>query len=413
MSAFSHPKPVVDVVLGLQLGDEAKGKAVSVLCAQNKYHACCRVSGGANAGHSVLAKATGQLVALHLLPSSVVNSPEVPLVIGASVLLDLPALNEELLAVHAATGAFPARILISERAILVQDKHKVEDRANVARIGSTGRGIGPASVDHVGRTGPHVFDLSPAELRAALPADCAVETFPTWPCAEESIRAHWGDVPADQPLVMIAECAQAAGLDLVHAYGYPNCTTTVTTSHAVCYSLGLPPTCTREVFGVFKPYLTSVGRHVVAQRWAGDEAALLQKAGHEFGATTGRPRDCHPISVPDLRDAAYLCGVTQLTLTKIDVLEALPAAGVPALRVVTGVQWAEGPRAGAINGHKATCSYSEVPIWTDGAVAGVAEWDQLPAGCQAFVRAIEALVGLPITIIGTGPADEATIALIS
>jgi len=426
----------VTIVIGSQWGDEGKGKVVDLLAPEVDIVA--RYQGGANAGHTIAwggdGGAPSQLFVLHLIPSGIFH-PGVTCVIGNGVVIDPVALMDEIRQVEALGFQVEGRLLISHTAHLIMPYHKRLDQArerwrDAEAIGTTGRGIGPAYVDKYARSGIRVVDLLDREnLRAQLVA--AMEE------KNAILKAVYGDdgVNVDEiadeyvafdrridPFVtdtsaylhraladgrrILAEGAQGALLDVDHGT-YPYVTSSHPTAGGCCTGLGVPPTSVDRVIGVTKAYSTRVGNGPFPTELLDDIGERLRAEGHEFGATTGRPRRCGWLDLVALRYTAAINGFSDLAITKLDVL-----AGLPELKVCTRYR---------VNGKESDRFPTDLPTLErvepiyetlpgfDGPLAGTGDVDALPGAAQDYLRFMSDFLKVPISMVSTGPRREETL----
>ena len=351
----------VDVVLGIQWGDEGKGRVVDLLA--KDYAIVARFGGGDNAGHSI--EVGDQKLALRIVPSGALV-PTAKLHIGAGTVVSLKGLLTELDAL-AAIGVDITRISISDRAQIVFPYHATLDAAaekarGGAALGTTGRGIGPAYIDRVGRTGVTFGDLrSPAiladKIRLAMlskaPLLAGAENVPREEdvvaetlTAAERLVPHVVDGVAfinealERGEDILAEGAQGTLLDITYG-SYPFVTSSSTIAGGACIGLGIGPGAVRSVTGIVKAYCTRVGSGPFPSELADDEAERLRAAGREFGVVTGRPRRCGWFDAVTARYAARVNGLDRLIVTKLDVLSGFENVGI-----VTGYRHADGSPAG-------------------------------------------------------------------
>jgi adenylosuccinate synthase len=415
------------VVVGLQWGDEGKGKAVDLL-ARDAHHAV-RFQGGNNAGHTLVVK--GEKVVLHLTPSGALH-PHITCVIGNGVVVDPEVLVGELDKLAASGRPLgPERMVVSSRAHAILPYHRVldgcrEEALGGQKIGTTRKGIGPVYEDKAARRGIRMAELCDPEalerrLEAVLPARNRMlrewyghegferDALLAWarPLAER-LRPHVRDTvrhlhaAMDRGESILLEGAQGTFLDVDHGT-YPFVTSSNTVAGNAAAGTGLGPRDIHAVVGIAKAYTTRVGAGPFPTEMAGELEAELRRLGGEFGATTGRPRRCGWFDVPLVRHACRLNGVTSICLTKLDVLETFDE-----LRICT--HYAEQP---SIPGKPEALDsvqpvYETLPGWSS-PIRGVQRWEDLPARCQAYVLRIEELVGVPVSILGTGPGREETI----
>jgi adenylosuccinate synthase len=332
----------VDVLLGLQWGDEGKGKIVD--CLANEYDIVARFQGGPNAGHTL--KFDGKKFVLHTIPSGIFRNNIIN-IIGSGVVIDPITLQREIENLNATQVHFDGRLLVSKKAHLIMPTHRLLDAASeaskgVAKIGSTLKGIGPTYMDKTGRNGLRVGDiLSPKfnEKYNALREKHLnlLQLFPTvaFDLAEQEAIWHQsldtlrkltlvdGEYYINNALAqgkrVLAEGAQGSMLD-VDFGTYPFVTSSNTLTSGVCSGLGIAPSKITEVIGVTKAYCTRVGSGPFPTELDNEVGEFIRQEGGEFGATTGRPRRCGWIDIPQLQYTIMLNGVTQLVMTKIDVL---------------------------------------------------------------------------------------------
>lgn len=421
----------VAVILGGHWGDEGKGKVVDLLADRFEYNV--RYGGGANAGHTVVNELGS--FALHQVPSGIFH-PGVRAVLASGVVVDPTALIEEVAELEG-RGVDLSSFYISERAHLVMPYHRALDLAQErmrlgARIGTTGKGMGPAYTDKAAREGLRVGDLLDpasflekvrrnAELACARlervynaqAPDCAemLEQVSRWPEAlgprirdvEHELRTAWH---RGSPILL--EGAQGALLDL-DVGTYPYVTSSQTGAAGALASAGLPPGAVGPVVAVMHAYMTRVGEGPFPTELHDEVGDSIRSAGSEFGTTTGRPRRCGWFDAVASRYAVEVNGATSLALTKLDVLD-----GLDPVRICVGYRI--GGRctdvfpARAEELAAAEPVYEDLPGWT-GPTSGARSWEDLPPGARRYVRRIEELMGAPASIISVGPARGQTFAL--
>jgi adenylosuccinate synthase len=412
------------VVVGLQWGDEGKGKVVDHLAAHARW--VVRFQGGNNAGHTLVVN--GEKVVLHVVPSGILQ-PGATCVVAGGVVIDPAVFCTELDGL-VARGVGLDRLRVSTEAFVILPSHRAvdaarEDALGAARIGTTRRGIGPAYEDKVARRGVRVGDLLDparldARLRALLPvhahamrgAGADPASLPSladtlaWaaplaarlrPLAADTVALLHGALERGEPILF--EGAQGTLLDLDHGT-YPFVTSSTTLAGGVCAGAGVGPRDIGQVVGVAKAYATRVGEGPFPTEIFDAAADHIRRVGAEFGSTTGRPRRCGWLDIPLLRHAVRLNGVSALALTKLDVL-----SGLPAVRLCVGHRGPDGQPCGAGRVAEAEPVYEELPGWAE-PVAGVTARDDLPAAARAYLARVEALVGVPIVLLGTGPRRE-------
>ena len=401
-------------VVGLQWGDEGKGKIVDLLAPKFKY--VVRFQGGNNAGHTLVVD--GKKVALHLIPSGALH-PEAHCVIGNGVVIDPKILCEELDALEAQEIHLSAsRFHISDRAHVILPTHRRLDSSSerslgLQKIGTTKRGIGPTYEDKIGRRGLRMGDfIDPARRLEQLNIIYArhqavlsgqfeqsalrIDELEAW-CAPlaERLQAFVKDSTALLHNAIRAgdnilfEGAQGTFLDVDHG-SYPFVTSSNTVAGAACTGAGVGPTHIQEVVGIAKAYLTRVGSGPFPTEIFEEEAERLRQLGGEFGATTGRPRRCGWLDIPLLQRACMLNGVTQLMITKLDVLSAYDQ-----IPICTHYDHDQ-PQYEYLSGWRSDISKCR-------------SWDELPEACKNYIIRIETLSEMRIALIGVGPEREAFI----
>ncbi|MGP3934149.1 adenylosuccinate synthase [Nonomuraea sp. KM88] len=417
------------VLVGAQWGDEGKGKATDLLGGDVDY--VVRYQGGNNAGHTVVIG--DQKYALHLLPTGIL-SPEVVPVIGNGVVIDPGVLLGEIDGL-AARGISAERLLISSNAHLIMPHHKALDKVTErylgkARIGTTGRGIGPAYGDKVARMGVRVQDLlDPGILakkievalteknqvltkvynRRGIDPAAVVEEYLSF---AERLKSHIADTSLvlskalDDDKFVLLEGGQGTLLDLDHGT-YPFVTSSSPTSGGACAGAGIPPNRLTKIIGILKAYTTRVGSGPFPTELTDDMGEWLRQTGGEFGVTTGRDRRCGWFDAVIARYATRINGVTDYFLTKLDVLSGLERVPVCVAYDVDGVRHDEIPMT-QTDFHHAKPIYEEFPGWQED-ITGAKVFEDLPPNAQAYVRALEEMSGAPISAIGVGPGRDQTV----
>ncbi len=422
----------LDVIVGAQWGDEGKGRVVDLLAAKANYVA--RYNGGDNAGHTVTVE--GQTFKLHLIPSGVIHAHTIG-VIGNGVVVNPAKLLEEMDSLNTAgVKVGPERLRISFAAHLITPAHRAIDAAQEAArgkeaIGTTLRGIGPAYTDKVSRTGlrmGQMLDIDSfasafeAHIRTAnqrldmlygvKPLDVKTETGQYVEYARQ-LQPYITDVSLLLSEAMkngqrvLAEGAQGTLLDLDHGT-YPFVTSSYPTSAGALHGLGLGVGCTERVVGVTKAFQTRVGAGPFPTELSGELALHLRGTGanpwDEFGTTTGRPRRVGWLDIVLLRYATRINGLTELALTKLDIL-----TGLETLKICVGYRKGKqafkdiplGP--GELAGFEPT--YEELPGWeTD--LRTVSAWEDLPKQARAYILRIEELSGAPVRMVSVGPERD-------
>ncbi|KAB8185911.1 adenylosuccinate synthase [Microbispora sp. NPDC046973] len=417
------------VLVGAQWGDEGKGKATDLLGGDVDY--VVRYQGGNNAGHTVVIG--DQKYALHLLPTGVL-SPDVVPVIGNGVVVDPGVLLSEIDGL-AERGISCDRLLISASAHLIMPQHKAIDKVSErflgkAKIGTTGRGIGPAYGDKIYRMGIRVQDLlDPGILGKKIEAAVGeknqiltkiynrrgldpAKVLEEYLGYAERLRPHIADTSLvlsqalDQDKVVLLEGGQGTLLDIDHGT-YPFVTSSSPTSGGACAGSGIPPTRLTRIIGILKAYTTRVGSGPFPTELLDEQGDWLRQTGGEYGVTTGRNRRCGWFDAVIARYATRINGVTDFFLTKLDVLSGLERIPVCVAYDVDGVRHDEIPMT-QTEFHHATPIYEELPGWQED-ITSAKTFEDLPPNAQAYVRALEEMSGAPISAIGVGPGRTQTI----
>ena len=415
------------VLLGAQWGDEGKGKVTDLLGARVDY--VVRYSGGNNAGHTVITP-DGQKYKLHLMPSGAL-SPNATTVLGNGVVIDPKVLLEEMDGL-AARGVDTSGLLISGDAHLIMPHHRALDRVverylGKARIGTTGRGIGPAYGDKVARTGIRAQDLlDPGILRQKLElvlreknqvltkvynrksidVDAVVEEYLAY---AGRLRGHIADTRAvlwdalDRGDTVLMEGAQATMLDLDHGT-YPFVTSSNPVTAGACVGTGIPPARVSQVIGVIKAYTTRVGSGPFPTELFDEAGAHLLKVGDEYGTTTGRERRCGWFDAVVGRFAVRLNGITDLVVTKLDVLSGLPKVRICVAYEIGGERVETMPTTQTAF-HHATPIYEELDGWWED-ITKARTWSDVPANARRFLERVEELCGARISVAGVGPGRD-------
>ena len=416
---------MIDVILGLQWGDEGKGKIVDFLA--EKYDIIARFQGGPNAGHTLILD--GKKYVLHTVPSGIFRENQLNL-IGNGVVIDPITLKKELENLDHAGVSYQKRLLLSKKAHLIIPTHRYLDAASEAskgkeKIGSTLKGIGPTYMDKTGRNGLRVGDLmlpnfkekyeslkaKHIKLLEQFPAvhfDLAVEEQ-KWMESIETIKQLQlvdGEYFINNALAegkkVLAEGAQGSMLDIDFGT-YPFVTSSNTITAGVCSGLGVAPHKIGEVIGIMKAYCTRVGSGPFPTELLDVEGEYLRKVGHEFGATTGRPRRCGWIDIPQLKYTIMLNGVTQIAITKIDVLNDMEFISAGTHYEYDGKETDELPF--DLTTEKVNPVYHVYQGWKQD--TGVeSEFECLPEALKAYTMSLESLLKTPITMISTGPERE-------
>lgn len=425
----------IDVLLGLQWGDEGKGKITDVLTP--KYDIIARFQGGPNAGHTL--EFNGGKHVLHTIPSGIFHSEKTN-VIGNGVIIDPYILAQEIRKLRD-KGLTPEKnLLISKRAHLIIPTHRLldyvyEESKGASKIGSTLKGIGPTYTDKVARAGLRVGDINmpgfESKYKALMeshfriirsfghnPSELLIDKM-----SLENYESLWfdglrylNDIPVIDSEMFIneslangkkilAEGAQGALLDIDFGT-YPFVTSSNTITAGVCSGLGISPQKVGRVFGVFKAYCTRVGSGPFPSELNDEIGDVLRKKGNEFGSTTGRPRRCGWIDIPALKYSIMLNGVTDLVMMKADVLDDLDEIGVCTEYLIDGTSY-NYPRYETINDTvKPVFTYLEG--WKS-LITNHKKWQELPDGFKDYILYLENSLNVPISVVSLGPERNQTI----
>ncbi len=424
-----------DVLLGLQWGDEGKGKIVDVLTPH--YKMVARFQGGPNAGHSLAFE--GKKYILHTIPSGIFH-PGCLNVVGNGVVVDPYIFSNEMDQLNIPLDKLKDSLFICSKAHLILPSHRLLDAAfelkkGKLKIGSTLKGIGPAYTDKVARSGIRIADASAADftekydllkaehLSMATSLGCIVEDLRLDGLTFDAYEQAWFKglerllaVPQvqselfvnealDKGYRVLAEGAQGTLLDIDFG-SYPFVTSSNTIAAGACIGLGLAPSRIGEVFGVFKAYCTRVGSGPFPTELHGDDGDHIRKMGNEYGSTTGRPRRCGWLDLPALKYAVMINGVSRLIMTKADVLNELERIKVCVAYEVDGEQKNILPPAG--NLVNATPVYKELKGWKSD-LDDVDAFEKLPPALLEFVSLIEEYIGITVDIISLGPDRKQTL----
>jgi adenylosuccinate synthase len=418
------------VVVGAQWGDEGKGKVVDLYT--EFADVVVRYQGGANAGHTVIVN--DEKLVLHLIPSGILRRGK-RCVIGPGTVVDPEALLEEVAMVRARGFLGDAQeLLLADSAHLVLPYHKKLDRgrersAGGERIGTTGRGIGPAYEDKYARAGIRVGDLyRPGALRIKLSrnvqhknvllkqlGEAPVDLEGLWRTLQEqaeALRPFVGNAPRALDEMrrrgkhILFEGAQGTLLDVDHGT-YPFVTSSSTIAGGACAGTGVGPTYISQVIGVTKAYTTRVGEGPFPTELHDEMGLRLREVGGEFGATTGRPRRCGWLDVVALRHAARVNGLTGVAVTKLDVLRGLPKVQVCVAYDLDGERVDEMPLdAGDLE--RCRPVYEEVDGWAE-ELRDARSLDDLPRAARSYLSKMSGMLGLPVTLVSVGPGRSETI----
>lgn len=418
----------VDVLLGLQWGDEGKGKIVDVLTP--KYDIIARFQGGPNAGHTL--EFEGIKHVLHTIPSGIFREGVINLV-GNGVVIDPVIFDQELDKLAPFNIDLKSRLLLSKKAHLILPTHRLLDAASEAakgknKIGSTLKGIGPTYMDKTGRNGLRVGDLlSPNfENKYRALVEKHVDILKRYEDFEYNLAELEGPwltavkkltdltiVDSEQYIndalkagkKVLAEGAQGTMLDIDFGT-YPFVTSSNTVTAGTCTGLGVAPTKIGNVIGIFKAYCTRVGSGPFPTELHDEEGELIRKEGHEFGATTGRPRRCGWIDLPQLRYAIMINGVTELSMMKADVLGVFEKIKVCTHYIIDGEKVENFPY--DVNDIEVTPVYEEVDGWNCD-LTSLTSYDEAPDALKKYVEYLEQKLEVPITVVSVGPDRKQTL----
>jgi adenylosuccinate synthase len=416
----------IDVVLGLQWGDEGKGKVVDVLTPN--YKVVARFQGGPNAGHSL--HFAGKSFVLRTVPSGIFRDGSVN-IIGNGVVVDPVALTEELSQIEAQGIDVKSKLFISKKAHIILPTHRMLDAASESakgssKIGSTLKGIGPTYMDKTGRNGLRFGDVlaedfvaryerlkqKHVDMLAQFNFEYDITEYEQqWMAGINYLRGfrfidseHEVNRYINEDVAILAEGAQGSMLD-VDFGTYPFVTSSNTVCAGACVGLGVAPTKIGDVYGIFKAYCTRVGSGPFPTELFDEVGEELRRIGHEFGAVTGRPRRCGWLDLVALKYAVMVDGVTSLIMMKADVMNDFDT-----IKIATGYK---------VNGEVVDYFPYEVndqlePVYTEFKgwkcdICGVRRYEDFPTEFKTYVEFIEAQTGVPVKIISVGPDREATI----
>ncbi|MBO9626436.1 MAG: adenylosuccinate synthase [Microbacterium sp.] len=417
------------VIVGVQWGDEGKGKATDLLGERTDW--VVKFNGGNNAGHTVVVG--DEKYALHLLPSGIL-SPGVTPVIGNGVVIDLEVLFSELEALGA-RGIDVSRLKVSANAHIITQYHRTLDKVTERflgkrNIGTTGRGIGPAYADKINRVGIRVQDLFDENIlrqkvegaldqknhllvkvfnRRAVTCDEIVEELLSYAERLRPMVADTGHLISEalgRGEVVVFEGGQATMLDIDHGT-YPFVTSSTATAAGAASGSGVGPGALDRIVGIVKAYTTRVGSGPFPTELFDEQGEWLRKQGFEFGTTTGRPRRVGWYDAPITRYATRINGITDLVLTKLDILTGLEQIPVCVAYDVDGVRFDEVP-VNQTDFHHATPILEYFPGWSED-ISTARTFEDLPQNAQDYVLALEAMSNTRISVIGTGPERDQVI----
>ena len=421
----------VDVLLGLQWGDEGKGKIVDVL--SPTYHMIARFQGGPNAGHTL--EFEGKKYVLNTIPSGVFN-PNTLNLIGNGVVIDPVIFKREIdnLKTNGYDPIATHKLVISKKAHLILPTHRLLDAASESKmgnskIGSTLKGIGPTYQDKIGRSGLRVGDTMLPDFKERYDKLIAkhLETLSHYniDIDYKEYEAQWFEgiellkamkqVDAEHLVnqylaenkKVLAEGAQGTLLDIDFG-SYPYVTSSNTTSAGACTGLGAAPNKLGSIIGIFKAYCTRVGGGPFPTELDNDLGEELRRIGHEFGATTGRPRRCGWIDLPALKYAIMLNGVTELVMTKADVLSGFEKIYACTHYIYNGETIDYMPY--DIVSVTATPIYKEIDGWKED-LTQIHEINEIPEKLMAYIKYLEKELGVPVKYLSVGPDRKQTLIL--
>ena len=415
---------MVDVILGLQWGDEGKGKIVDYFAP--RYDMIARFQGGPNAGHTLYVN--GKKIVLHQIPSGIFREGKINL-IGSGVVLDAVILKKECEAVESFGIDYRKTLFVSERTHLILPSHRAIDRASEAakgrdKIGSTLKGISPAYMDKTGRNGLRVGDLLDKDFtdkyqklrnkhqqildNFSFDEDISEAENEFFEALEflKTLKIINGEYFVNEAIQngkkILAEGAQGSMLD-VDFGTFPYVTSSNTITAGVCSGLGISPKKIKEVIGITKAYCTRVGSGPFPTELHDEMGEKIRKSGNEFGSTTGRPRRCGWIDLVALNFACMINGVTQLVMTKADVLDDIDILKVCLKYNVNGTETAQVPF--QMEGKSVAPVYKEFSGWkTD--ITKIKNFKDLPAAMHGYITYINSVLGVNVQYISNGPGTD-------
>ncbi len=417
----------VQIIVGAQWGDEGKGKVVDMLSEHADIVA--RYQGGANAGHTVCIE--DKTYVLHLIPSGIFHE-HITCVIGNGVVIDPSALMSEIEQLRNAGISIKGRLLVSHNAHLIMPYHKMLDsirEKGEQKIGTTGRGIGPAYIDKFMRVGIRIVDLLDRDVLAKklkanieeknqiltkiygetkIDVDAIIAEYQEF---DKKIDEYITDTSfylnnaLRQNKKVIAEGAQGALLDVDHGT-YPFVTSSNPTSGGACTGLGIPPTAIDSIVGIVKAYSTRVGNGPFPTELLDATGEELRKTGHEYGATTGRPRRCGWFDAVALKYSAMVNGIQKTVITKLDVLDQFEE-----IKVCVGYE-ANGKRLKTFPSDVATLErvtpvYESFTGWKS-STSSARSYDELPEAARAYLKSLGEVTGTDVWVVSVGPRRDQT-----
>ena len=413
----------IDIVLGAQWGDEGKGKLVDML--SQDYDVCARVAGGSNAGHTIVVQ--GKKYKFHLLPSGVLN-PKATCVIGNGVVVHIPSFLNELDSLTASGVDYQDRVFISDRAHLVFDFHqevdgRQEDKLGRNKIGTTKKGIGPAYASKISRNGLRVGDLADwayFEQRFTALAESHMRQYPGlvidipqqlefYKSIAERVSGMTIDTIdytnqqfADGKKILV-EGANATMLDIDFGT-YPYVTSSNPSIGSVLTGLGVSPRKLRGIYGTVKAYCTRVGEGPFPTELDMEEGSPglhFSQVGAEYGTTTGRPRRCGWLDIPQMKYSAIINGFTSINLTKVDVFTGIPEIKLGKAYKYKGEYLNSMPASLEVLSN-VEVEYETLPGWSED-ISNCKTFEELPENCQRYILRVQELLGVPVRWIGVGP----------
>ncbi|MEI8226107.1 MAG: adenylosuccinate synthase [Bacteroidota bacterium] len=416
----------IDILLGLQWGDEGKGKIVDAL--SPVYDIIARFQGGPNAGHSLEFNNVKHV--LHLIPSGIFHHDKLN-IIGNGVVIDPAVFKKEIEELGPPVSELTKRLIISTRANLILPSHRILDAAyelhkGNTKIGSTLKGIGPAYTDKAGRNGLRIGDILRKDFRELyndhLNSHLTIlknydfkfdlqEYEKGWFEGIETLKKfrmvnteYLVNELAGKGKRVLAEGAQGTMLD-VDFGSYPFVTSSNTISAGACTGLGISPKLIGDIFGIFKAYCTRVGSGPFPTELYDETGTTLRNVGREFGSTTGRPRRCGWLDLPALKYSIMINGVTKLFMTKPDVMSGFRTVKICTSYKVDGKECLEIPFS---NDSVIEPVYTEMTGWEED-ISEIREFNKLPEALKKYIEFIEKQTSVPITLVSVGPDREETI----
>ena len=398
------------LILGLQWGDEGKGKIVDALC--NEGSLVCRFQGGHNAGHTI--KVDGSQKVLHLIPSGIMHSSS-SCSIGNGVVISLPALNEEIEMLSNSGISVKNRLYISNDCPLILPTHIAIDQVRDKHegIGTTGRGIGPAYEDKVGRRSLKFGDLADLEIHKSkiselveyhnqlltkiyestpIDIDLVIKELTSFRKLQTNFGCDTYKIlhkSIEEKKEIIFEGAQGSMLDIDHGT-YPYVTSSSTTAGGVSSGLGIGPKQINKILGITKAYTTRVGERPFPTELFDEDGATLAKIGHEFGATTGRPRRCGWLDLHALKKIIFINSVTELCITKLDVMDSFKS-------IKACIDYEDGKPI-----------YETFQGWLE-EISEIKKFENLPIPAQKYISYVEDYLKVPVTVVSVGPNRDQTV----